>query len=302
VQSEPEPTEDDEEADATEKKTQNNDKDEAKDASSSSSAKQLHSTSRHQTEPDSSPRKPAYPVCWFEDEDTRTALRWHLFVGVLFDMKRKQHGHHQRLSSPSLLPWKLRLHFTNYPSSQILPLEESLVLKAVQSVFRHSIKQGLTLQTGNAKAALNLTKESHELLWDAIRSANYQLYQQVRNSNKATTSVSSRIPIRVLVDSNPPIQRPFSCDEHLTLGELFLRWLPDHFFVSTSKDTDDAKEAGDGVTNDNKPHQSISPNDTVQWWKVSGVQPPLDASVLDLWKCVSHPDHFLYLIVLTKTG
>ena len=48
-----------------------------------------------------------YPVCWFEDEDTKMAVRWHLFAGVLFDVK-----------SERSLPWKLILHFTNYPESQ----------------------------------------------------------------------------------------------------------------------------------------------------------------------------------------
>lgn len=138
-----------------------------------------------------------YPVCWFQDEDTQFALRWHLFVGVLWDMK-----------ATKSIPWKIRLHFTQYPSSQILPLE-NCVLTTIEHNFMNSLKQALFLQYGSSKVAMSMTKQTHERVWDSIVTSNYQLYQQVNDDLQQTNESSMNIlPVRLMVDSKPPIQRP----------------------------------------------------------------------------------------------
>jgi autophagy-related protein 5 len=137
----------------------------------------------------------SYPVCWFEDEETHTALRWHLFAGVLWDMKQKSKS----------VPWKIKLHFNNYPSSQILPMEVSEGLTVVERTFKNSLKQALFLQQGTAKVAMNMSKQSHELLWDSILTSNYQLYQQVDHDLQSTHNM---LPIRLMIDAKPPIQKP----------------------------------------------------------------------------------------------
>ena len=112
-----------------------------------------------------------YPSCWFEDMETQTPLRWHLFAGVLWDLK----------PVPKTLPWKLRLHFTQYPAAtHILPLETD-PLTAVMRAFKNSLKQALFLQYGSAKVAMNLSKQSHEQIWDSVLAVNYKLYQRVNH-------------------------------------------------------------------------------------------------------------------------
>lgn len=37
-----------------------------------------------------------YPICWFEDEKTGTVLRWHIFIGVLYDLMRLKDEERQR--------------------------------------------------------------------------------------------------------------------------------------------------------------------------------------------------------------
>jgi autophagy-related protein 5 len=138
-----------------------------------------------------------YPVCWFQDEDSHFALRWHLFVGVLWDLKD---------SSSKTLPWKIQLHFTNYPSSQILPFDK---LETVQQTYMNSLKQALFLQHNSNKVAMNLSKQTHGQLWDAIVTQNFQLYHQVH-----LPTATSLLPVRILVDCNtPPIQRPCRIQE-----------------------------------------------------------------------------------------
>lgn len=215
-----------------------------------------------------------YPVCWFEDEDTQFALRWHLFAGVLYDTKRA------KVPSASSLPWKIRLHFTAYPTSQILPLEADRVLVQIQNFYKNSVKQALCLQYGNSKAAMNLTKESHFRLWDAVLTTTYPLHRQVNDDLPTQTQETiSQIPVRVLVNAaRPPIQR--ACrDSSVQLGALLSQWLPDYF--ETVNDTAQAK-------------------DQVVQWRVGGIQPRLELPVFQLWKALCHPDYFLYVIVLTN--
>ena len=138
-----------------------------------------------------------YPVCWFQDEETKFALRWHLFVGVLWDLKASKS-----------LPWKIQLHFTSYPSSQILPLETGDVLTTVERNFMNSLKQALFMQRASSKVAMNMTKQSHERIWDSIVTCNFQLYQQVNDDLQQTNEADlNLLPIRLMIDSKPPIQR-----------------------------------------------------------------------------------------------
>ena len=207
-----------------------------------------------------------FPVCWFEDEDSQTALRWHLFAGVLFDLKPRND-----------LPWKIRLHFTAYPSSQILPLEnnEDDVLHQVRAVFKNSLKQAMCLHYGNSKPALNLSKESHGKIWDSLQNANYNLYKQAHTNLPKQSS--TRVPVRVLVDAGPPIQKPCLGADHLTLGTVLHTAAPDQFDSDAT-----AKE-------------------TVLEWRIAGLSnPPLDTPIQHYWVNLAHPDHFLYIIVLTK--
>jgi hypothetical protein len=203
-----------------------------------------------------------YPVCWFEDEATQIALRWHLFVGVLFDMKRERD-----------IPWRIRLHFTSYPSSQILPLSAGQVQTQVQQFFKNSLKQALCLEYGNSKAALNVTKESHGRLWEAISTANFKLYQQV-NKDLALQNNLSLLPVRLYVNTRPPIQRSIR-DETRTLGSLLTEWLPDYFVAE-------------------------EPAETVVSWRISGLQLPLDTILIDTWTQLCHADHFVYIILITN--
>jgi len=206
----------------------------------------------------------SYPVCWFEDEDSQTALRWHVFAGVLYDLKQRPE-----------IPWKIRLHFTSYPSNQILALERTDVLHHVRSVFKNSLKQAMCLHYGNAKPALNLTKESHGKIWEAIRTASYQLYKQAHGNLPKQSSM--RVPVRVMVNAGPPIQKPCLGADQWTLGEVLHAAAPDHF--------DEQSGA--------KP--------TVLDWKVAGISKlPLETLIQNCWINLAHPDHFLYIIVHTE--
>ena len=236
------------------------------------------------------------PICWFEDEESQLPLRWHLFAGVLYDLV-----HHQS-NKASLLPWRLRLHFTNYPDSILLPLSAGQVEAQIRSILQNSLKQAITLRTGQSKAALQLlTKESYQMLWQALQQQDsgsssgryYNLYRQVANdlssklgtgsgtnpeSSSSLSKKNSRIPIRLLLgQSHTSIQKSCLATRELTLKQLLLKWLPSKYYQ-------DNHSLAEGLI-----------------CLVQGIEPPLETSVLELWQYLCHADHFLYIIVHVQT-
>ena len=326
-----------------------------------------------------------YPICWFEDEATEMPLRWQLFAGILFDQcsattmaaSTAVSNDFVKADASSFIPWKIRLHFTSYPSNQLLELgstdagSSSSVWTTVQRTFKNSLKQALFLQHGNSKVAMNMTKQSHQQLWDSIISSKYSLYRQVHAEQNLNISVTNNnglpqlLPIRVLVNSQPPIQKKCvaavevddkpsdeeaetqqeqqqgdqdqneagdssrtitkSVATSLTLGQLLCHWVPQFFEEVVVEDQGKEQEArkegeadkhdgetenendtgdfGDGGPSERKnesPHVVVKPNCRVSW-HVSGIVPPLSTLIFDLWKTLSHPDHFLYIVVTTTS-
>ncbi len=208
------------------------------------------------------------PDCWWEDEVTQAPLRWQLFTGVLYDMHANQ-----------ALPWRLRLHFNNFPS-QLLPFS----IQSLRSHFQNSIKQAIALRAGSGRAALQwMTKEAHDELWNSLQETKCATRHEWRS--RITEDVANqRIPVRVLLSSGslPCLQKSCLVDRQLHLGELLTEWLPDFGFDRT-KDT----------------HQESLAAFSSACWKIQGSHPSLDLSVLDLWECLCHPDSYLYIVVST---
>lgn len=149
--------------------------------------------------------------CWFQDADTEAPLKWHLPISVLFDTRRDRS-----------LPWRLLLHFTNYPV-ELLPFD------SVQHIFQHSLKQALTIATGvTKKTAMQLNKESHQRIWQAITTADYSMFRRV----DLPLTCTAAIPIRIVVvedrGSLRTLQHHVKVDDsNISLATVLEQWLPD---------------------------------------------------------------------------
>lgn len=306
------------------------------------------------------PAATSYPKCWFEDEETGVPLRWHLFIGVLYDLMKARSmlnndSNHQQHTQHNSLPWRIRIHFTSYPTDELLPLDDGLSSQPTKSnnennneddiiynritamvgrIFRQSLKQALFLQNGSSKVAMSITKSSHEQIWKAVLQTNYNSYHDVNIDlqsginapsigSESTTDVPMTrenkdekqkgyipklIPVRLMLNGMPSIQKPtkhmkddidttkkkrptevlaelgtYQAPHYTTLGDLLSDWLPDHYAI-------------DPITNC---AASISAELAVQY-SIQGVQPSMKCAMVDLWRALSHPDHFLYIIVVTK--
>jgi hypothetical protein len=289
----------------------------------------------------------AYPECWFEDEDSGIPLRWHFFVGVLYDLMRGKSA--IKLSSwkgPSnqhiqdvFLPWRIRVHFTSYPHDRLLPLDDGSPQRKAENTnndvddnhrritamvgrfFRNSLKQALFMQYGSSKVAMQITKNSHEKIWDSVKMSNYAAYHEVNvdlQSGISSSPISSQstaqddridqlqlIPVRLMLNERPAVQSPVkhrkdntestrrpweiletlgSCQAlpYTTLGDFLSNCLPSHF-------------ATDPATG-----WATSIPGSCLYYCIQGVQPSMKCAMVDLWRALSHPDHFLYVIVVTE--
>jgi len=304
---------------------------------------------------------PSFPECWFEDEESGQPLRWQLFTGVLYDLM-KGRLIVNNASSPCNrfrnLPWKIRIHFTLYPTDTLLPLDitvppqqqhtfenndgsmstttnttanqQTQINTLIGRLYRNSLKQALFLQYGSSKVAMSITKTNHETMWDAVIQTNYDTYHQVNSElqvgimapplnnklsltddltnmmdEKYNKDLPQLVPVRILLNNKPAIQKPtvpqkknireylkqrpveilqedavMVVSPYTTLGDVLVSCLPDLFMV------DDDDGGTDYCNND--VHYSIQ-----------GVQPSLSTTIVDLWRSLCHPDHFLYVIVAT---
>ena len=241
------------------------------------------------TTPATEPAKP-YPLCWFEDEETQLPLQWQFFAGVLWDSHRPaKKGDDGSSNTNGDMPWRIRVHFTNYPFAQLLDLDAGAtgVLTTVERTFKNSLKQALVLQHGQNKVALNMTKQSHERLWDSIVSAKYATYKPIQEDIQAEDSKVVLVPIRLMMAPSKPVIQKRCDDLTLSLGDLLCLWAPKHFHAK------EKAQEGD--------HEKVRVVESVQpgtLWRVAGVSPPLSTRLVDLWQALSHPDGFLYIAIV----
>jgi len=241
-----------------------------------------------------------YPVCWFEDVETGTPLRWHLFVGVIYDllcMKTiRSSSTDMKNDTYTHLPWKIRVHFTSYPSL-LLPLSPSsnaakddLVLQCLFQHYLNSLKQSLYVQHNTNRISKNMSKQSHLQLWDGIVMNHFGVYEQIVSELDGTDGGSGlgvtmeNIPLRVLVDDRPAFIRP--CKLFQNNGN-----------DSVDADAERNFTSVENVLRDWLPH--LFEGESEFLWRVQGIQVPLDCPLLHLWRGLCHPDRFLYITVVT---
>ncbi|KAI4289531.1 MAG: hypothetical protein L6R35_001197 [Caloplaca aegaea] len=138
---------------------------------------------------------------WFSVEDV--PLKWHYPLGLLYDLfsgaapaqadrSEDDNNHSPSRPHPSTLPWRLTLHFTEWPGDQLVqPDAEGKVL---HDAFINSVKEADFLRNGTAKGIMSLSKDDSTQLWTAV-----QERAQLRH-----------IPLKVYLPSSPSASEPSS--------------------------------------------------------------------------------------------
>ncbi|KAL8939253.1 MAG: hypothetical protein Q9216_003455 [Gyalolechia sp. 2 TL-2023] len=153
---------------------------------------------------------------WFSYEGV--PLKWHYPLGLLYDLFSgappaqaidSEHDHSPSRPYSSTIPWRLTLHFTDWPGEQLVqPDTEGKVL---HDAFINSVKEADFLRNGTAKGIMSLSKDDSTQLWTAVqehrRSAFDPIFQKLMYAQGAPLR---HIPLKIYLPSSPSASEPSS--------------------------------------------------------------------------------------------
>lgn len=135
-------------------------------------------------------------------------LKWHYPLGLLYDLYSgvepayppdASSPTHKTISSqdePSQLPWRLTVHFSDYPTEQLVRLDDED--KHLHDLFIHSVKEADYLRTGTGKTVMFLSKENSTQLWDAVKTHDFALFNPINQKLLNPQGVNLRhLPVRL---------------------------------------------------------------------------------------------------------
>ncbi|KAL9605097.1 MAG: hypothetical protein Q9219_000031 [cf. Caloplaca sp. 3 TL-2023] len=189
---------------------------------------------------------------WFSYEDV--PLKWHYPLGLLYDLfagappaQTNTSGHHDHSPSeqrPSILPWRLTLHFTEWPVEQLVQPDPDG--KVLHDAFINSVKEADFLRNGTAKGIMSLSKNDSTQLWTAVQEHKRSAFDPISQKLLYAQGAQLRhIPLKVYLPSSPSASEPLSghlrviqslitpyvrgTKEHQTLGTAMHTLLPTLF-------------------------------------------------------------------------
>ncbi|KAF3386616.1 Autophagy protein 5 [Penicillium rolfsii] len=144
---------------------------------------------------------------WFAFEGV--PLKWHYPVGLLFDLyagadpaTKTGFGHEvsQEIGSP--FPWKLTVHFSDWPTEDLVRLDENGMV--MNDAFINSVKEADFLRNGTAKGIMSLSKEDSSGLWKAVENVDLPSFQRISHILLPPPSQPFRnVPIRIFLPLPP---------------------------------------------------------------------------------------------------
>lgn len=147
---------------------------------------------------------------WFSFEDV--PLKWQQPLGLLYDTfsgaepinydeadsRRSLHfDTSNAIVTSSTLPWRLVIHFTEWPSDLLIPLDPEG--KIYHDSFMNSVKEADFLRNGTAKTIMSLSKDDSTQLWEAVQEHDLVRYNTINQKflNPFDGAALRHIPIKV---------------------------------------------------------------------------------------------------------
>lgn len=204
-------------------------------------------------------------------------LKWHLPMGVLFDLIcacSEEESH---------LPLQLVVHFQNFPAERVMNLKSE---KDVVFFFTHSLKEAVYVKFGNVRSIMTLSTSDQTELCEAVRDCNHDGFNKIRQViDRSADGQPQRVPVHLFVTD---LQRGGldatrmmfkAVDRSLTFGRLLHCFLPEEF---------PAEQEGDELP------QSLRGRAKVL---MHGVTPLCSTPVGWLAAHCCHPDFFVNVVV-----
>lgn len=117
-------------------------------------------------------------------------LKWHYPLGLLYDLfsgaepaNFDSQGKEdmvasqvtvENVSGATPLPWRLTVHFTDYPADQLIQLDAGG--RALLDSYVNAVKEADFIRNGTARTVMSLSKEDSDNLWHAVQTRRYQIY------------------------------------------------------------------------------------------------------------------------------
>lgn len=146
---------------------------------------------------------------WFSYEDV--PLKWQCPFGLLFDLlsgnepatfedtHEAQEGSPRRAqsSAQSVIPWRLVLHFKDWPSEQLIPLDAEL--KPLHDTYINSVKEADYLRNGTAKAIMSLSMDDSTKLWNGVKDHDSTAFHAINRKllSPASGDTHRHVPLKL---------------------------------------------------------------------------------------------------------
>ena len=126
-------------------------------------------------------------------------LKWHYPLGLLYDLysgaepvnfeKPRQddlaasQATVETASGTSPLPWKLTIHFTEYPGDQLIQLDADG--RAILDSYINAVKEADYIRNGTARTVMSMSKEDSDNLWLSVQRRELILLSEHRSETNA---------------------------------------------------------------------------------------------------------------------
>lgn len=121
----------------------------------------------------------------------------------LHDLEVGKNKSHSSGTVSDTTPWKLVLHFTDWPADSLIPLDGEG--KVHHDAYINSVKEADFLRNGTAKTMMSLSKDDSTKLWQSVEDHNLPslipIYQKLLNPSDGTAL--RHIPMKVYLPTTP---------------------------------------------------------------------------------------------------
>lgn len=114
-------------------------------------------------------------------------LKWHYPLGLLYDLysgaepvnldkdgTTSSQATAGTSGAESPLPWRLTIHYTDYPGDQLIQLDKDG--RALLDSYINAVKEADYIRNGSAKTVMSMSKEDSDNLWRAVETRRSRSY------------------------------------------------------------------------------------------------------------------------------
>jgi len=249
-------------------------------------------------------------------------IKWHIPIGVLYDSLvgggQDDNGY-----------WNLVVHFQSYPDKILkCPNEEY-----VKTYYKNVLKEANYIKQGDITKLNNLNINQSNELWDGLKYHDYDKFWSINKKFYPNSSKEYKyIPIRIIYNCKPPVQElipVFDENGEETTLEMVFNYIPFQNVenILGSNNSNNMNNSGNNINNSNNGEDDDNNNDNNNnnnnndnqekstnnskyktlfdyislgnvKYKIQGIEPDLNSSVVWLNEFFGYPDNFLYIVLL----